>query len=103
MTDTTTPSKRDLERALRGAGLSARQAKRVLAAGYRALGSVDPDVNLAELADRAEALAHELRFGCTPPGDSVKDMSTPSTVRDVQAAGALEQEALTDASAGRAA
>lgn len=45
------PSKRDLERALRGAGLSARQAKRLLADGYRALGNetADDDPTTKEL------------------------------------------------------
>ena len=52
--------KRAAERALRGAGLSARQAKRVLSGGWRALGAdatADPD----EVVDMLEDLARQLR------------------------------------------
>lgn len=37
------PSKRDLEHGLRGMGLSARQAKKLLSGGYAALGAVDDE------------------------------------------------------------
>jgi len=49
------PSKRDLEHALRGAGLSAKQAKRVLADGYRALGinESEDEETLKELLQKA--------------------------------------------------
>jgi hypothetical protein len=54
------PDKRAAERALRGAGLSARQAKRVLSGGWRALGAdaaADPD----DMVDMLEDLARQLR------------------------------------------
>lgn len=58
------PSKRDLERVLRGAGLTARQAKRLLASGYTALGTGNSSADIEALADQAEALARQLRNSC---------------------------------------
>lgn len=58
------PSKRELERALRGAGLTARQAKRLLSCGYAALGMDDAPLDIAALAEQAEALAKQLRSSC---------------------------------------
>jgi hypothetical protein len=49
------PDKRDVERALREAGLSARQAKRLLSGGWRALAPDDP-LDAEALLIRLEAL-----------------------------------------------
>ena len=43
------PTKRDLEKLLRGAGLSARQSKKLLSAGYGALGIADAEADNDEL------------------------------------------------------
>lgn len=51
------PSKRDLEALLRAGGLSARQAKKLLARGYSAI-ATDSD---ADLLEEFEALAERLR------------------------------------------
>lgn len=63
MIDTTSgaalPSKRQLEHVLRDAGLSARQAKKLLSGGYSALGAEDD--NLAEIAEQLDALSQRLR------------------------------------------
>lgn len=48
------PGKRDLEHALRDIGLSARQAKKLLARGYRGIASDDSDELL-------EAIEHNVR------------------------------------------
>lgn len=53
------PSKRDLEALLRTGGLSARQAKKLLARGYSAI-ATDSD---ADLLEEFEALAERLRRG----------------------------------------
>lgn len=58
------PSKRDLERALRSAGLTARQAKRLLSCGYTALGVKESPADISALAEQAEALARQLRSSC---------------------------------------
>lgn len=58
------PSKRTIERALRGAGLTARQAKRLLSCGYAALGIGDSPADMEALAEQAEALARQLRSSC---------------------------------------
>jgi hypothetical protein len=49
------PDKRDVERALREAGLSARQATRLLSGGWRALAPDDP-LDAEALLIRLEAL-----------------------------------------------
>lgn len=49
------PDKRDVERALRDAGLSARQAKRLLSGGWRALAPDDP-LDAEALLIRLEAM-----------------------------------------------
>lgn len=54
------PTKKVLERALRDAGLTARQSKKLLAAGYRAIADDDGS---EELAERLEQLAQTLRGG----------------------------------------
>ncbi len=48
-TSASLPTKRDLEKLLRGAGLSARQSKKLLSAGYGALGVVDAEADHDEL------------------------------------------------------
>ncbi len=55
------PQKREIEAALRGAGLSARQAKRLLARGWAALDVAGHDDEAEELVALANALAHRLR------------------------------------------
>ncbi len=49
------PDKREVERVLRAAGLSARQAKRLLSGGWRALAPDDP-LDAEALLLRLEAL-----------------------------------------------
>lgn len=60
MTAAGLPSKRDVERALVAAGLSGRQAKKLLARGWRAIGSPQDD-EVERLAEVAEELARRLR------------------------------------------
>ena len=49
------PDKREIERALRAAGLSGRQAKRLLSGGWRALAPDDP-LDAEALLIRLEAM-----------------------------------------------
>lgn len=58
MTATQAPTKRELEAALRGAGLSARQAKKVLAKGYSSIANENDG---ADVAEQLEQLAQRLR------------------------------------------
>lgn len=52
------PSKRDIEKALRTAGLSARQSKKLLSRGWSAIAADDDQ---AELAEQLENFAKKLR------------------------------------------
>lgn len=65
-------TKRECERALVAAGLSARQAKKVLARGYRALGE-DSHEEIAKLFEIAEALERELLGKSIEPATSIGD------------------------------
>jgi hypothetical protein len=56
------PDKREVERTLRATGLSARQAKRLLSGGWRALDpNAPPDGDADALLAKLEALATRLR------------------------------------------
>lgn len=50
------PDRRAVERALRGAGLSGRQAKRLLAGGWRLAFSAEPGADARALLDKLERL-----------------------------------------------
>jgi hypothetical protein len=54
------PGKRDLEHALRAAGLTARQAKRLLSRGYTAIARDDERDELEEMVAKADELKRSL-------------------------------------------
>ena len=61
------PDKRELERTLRAAGLSARQAKRLLSGGWQALDpNAPPEDDADALLAKLEALSTRLRESKAP-------------------------------------
>jgi hypothetical protein len=76
--DAVLPEKRHIERALRDAGLSARQAKRLLSGGWRALGADDDD--LPSMLRRTAAALE--RLGPVHSVDAVESNLTLACDRD---------------------